>query len=291
MSMPQKVRTVVFPAAGLGTRFLPATKAIPKEMLTVLDRPLIQWVVEEAKQAGIERFVFVISKGKEAIVEHFRKHPEMEAMLQAKNKMKELVAVQHASIDGINLLVAYQDQPLGLGHAVWCAREQVGNEPFAVVLPDEIVHHGQGALAQAVDVYNKVGGNVITVLEVPKEDVSKYGICAIGSDDGRTVSITDLVEKPKVEEAPSNICIHGRYILQPEIFKILDEKKVGAGGEIQITDAMVKLIGTQPFHGVRVEGERYDCGQKLGFIKANIAMALDDADIGSAVRTFINKEK
>jgi UTP--glucose-1-phosphate uridylyltransferase len=289
MTSIKKVRKAVFPAAGLGTRFLPATKAVPKEMLTVVDRPLIQWVVEEARQAGIEQFIFVVSNGKEAIINHFDKHAELNKMLATKGKSKELAAVEAAEIPVGHFSFVRQPEPLGLGHAVWCARELVGDEPFAVILPDEIVHNKVGALGQAVEVYNRTGGNVITVAEVPRADTQKYGVCDISSDDGRVVQIKGLVEKPKPEDAPSNLCIHGRYILQPELFDILDEKKTGAGGEIQITDAMQRLIEKQTFHGVRVEGARHDCGQKMGFIEANIAMALQDADIGPAVKAMLKK--
>jgi len=289
MSAIRKVRKAIFPAAGLGTRFLPATKAMPKEMLTVLDRPLIQWVVQEARDAGIEQFIFVISNGKDPIINHFDKNPELHDTLKRRGKTKELALVEAAEMPVGFFSTVRQPEPLGLGHAVWCARELVGDEPFAVILPDEIVQAPKGALTQAMEVYEKTGGNVITVTEVPRADTSKYGICATASDDGRVVEINGLVEKPHPDEAPSNISIHGRYIFQPEIFKILDEKKIGAGGEIQLTDAMAKLIETQKFHGVRVEGKRYDCGQKLGFVEANIAMAVSDPDIGPTVKAMLQK--
>lgn len=280
----QKVRKAVFPAAGLGTRFLPATKAMPKEMLTLLDRPLIQHVVEEAQEAGIEQFVFVLSRGKTIMEDHLDMQVELLKTLEARGKIKELQIVEDSTIPAGSAIFVRQPEPLGLGHAVWCARHVVGNEPFAVILPDEVVLGEKSCLAQAMDVYNQHGGNVITVSEVAREDTSKYGICALKSDDGRTVEISGFVEKPKVEEAPSNISIHGRYIFQPRLFDFLEEKRLGAGGEIQLTDAMVKLVAEQTFRGVRVEGERYDCGQKLGFVMANLAFALRDKSVSADVR-------
>ena len=280
----QKVRKAVFPAAGLGTRFLPATKAMPKEMLTLLDRPLIQHVVEEAQEAGIEQFIFIISRGKSVIEDHLDMQLDLVKTLQARGKIKELQIVEASTLGAGMAMFVRQPEPLGLGHAVWCARNTIGNEPFAVILPDEVVLGDKSCLAQAMDVYNQHGGNVITVTEVAREDTSKYGICALKGDDGRTVEISGFVEKPKPEDAPSNICIHGRYILQPRLFDFLEEKKLGAGNEIQLTDALVRLVAEQPFRGVRVQGERYDCGQKLGFVMANLAFALRDPDVAADVR-------
>ena len=282
-----RVRKAVFPAAGLGTRFLPATKAMPKEMLTLLDRPLIQHVVEEAMEAGIEQFIFVVSQGKTALEDHFDKQVELMRTLEARGKKIELKLVEDSTIPAGDFAFVRQPEPLGLGHAVWCARHAVGDEPFAVILPDEVVLGERSCLAQAMDIYNEIGGNVITVAEVAKEDTSKYGICALASDDGRVARISGFVEKPKAEEAPSNLSIHGRYIFQPRMFALLEEKRIGAGGEIQLTDAMARLVAEQPFHGVRVTGERYDCGNKQGFVLANVAFALRDPTVGPAVRQAI----
>lgn len=290
MSSIQKVRKAVFPAAGLGTRFLPATKAMPKEMLTLLDRPLIEHVVDEAREAGIEHFIFVVSRGKTPLEDHFDKQVELLRTLEARGKTKEIQIVEESTISAGYAAYVRQPEPLGLGHAVWCARYAIGNEPFAVILPDEVVlphQGGKSCLAQAMEVYNEKGGNVITVAEVAREDTSKYGICAIKEDDGSRVEITGFVEKPKPEDAPSTVCIHGRYIFQPRLFDFLEEKRLGAGGEIQLTDAMVQLVAEQQFHGVRVEGDRFDCGNKQGFVLANVAFALRDAGIADNVRASL----
>jgi UTP--glucose-1-phosphate uridylyltransferase len=283
----KKVRKAVFPVAGLGTRFLPATKAMPKEMLTVVDKPLIQYAVEEALEAGVEQIIFVTGRGKGALEDHFDISYELEATMRARGKSLSL-------IDGIRQqpgspVYVRQQEPLGLGHAVWCAREIVGDEPFAVLLPDELMVGRPNFTAQMVDAYNKVGGNVIGALEVPDEETSKYGIISPGKVDGRLTEVTALVEKPAPGTSPSNLMIPGRYILQPEVMHILDAKETGAGGEIQLTDAMARLIGDQPFHGFTFDGDRYDCGDKAGFIQANLALALARDDIGPAVRTFASK--
>lgn len=275
------VRKAVFPVAGLGTRFLPATKAMPKEMLTVVDKPLIQYAVEEALEAGVEQIIFVTGRGKGALEDHFDISYELEATMKARGKSLTL-------IDGIRQkpgspVYVRQQEPLGLGHAVWCAREIVGDEPFAVLLPDELMVGG--FLKQMVGAYEQVGGNVIGALEVPDSETDKYGIISPGKRDGRLTEVTALVEKPK-GKAPSNLMIPGRYILQPEVMQVLDAQEPGAGGEIQLTDAMAKLIGQQPFHGFTFDGQRYDCGDKAGFIQANLALALARDDIGPAVRGF-----
>jgi len=280
----KKVRKAVFPVAGLGTRFLPATKAMPKEMLTVVDKPLIQYAVEEALEAGIEQIIFVTGRGKGALEDHFDISYELEATMRERGKSLSL-------IDGIRQqpgspVYVRQQEPLGLGHAVWCAREIVGDEPFAVLLPDELMVGRPNFTAQMVEAYNQVGGNVIGALEVPDEETSKYGIISPGTIDGRLTEVTALVEKPAKSTSPSNLMIPGRYILQPEVMRILDRKEKGAGGEIQLTDAMAQLIGQQPFHGFTFDGDRYDCGDKAGFIQANLAFALARDDIGPAVRTF-----
>ena len=277
----KKVRKAVFPVAGLGTRFLPATKAMPKEMLTVVDKPLIQYAVEEALEAGIEQIIFVTGRGKGALEDHFDISYELEATMKARGKSL-------AVLDGIRQkpgspVYVRQQEPLGLGHAVWCAREIVGDEPFAVLLPDELMVGG--FMKQMVDAYDQVGGNVIGALEVPDSETDKYGIISPGKQDGRLTEVTALVEKPK-GKAPSNLMIPGRYILQPEVMDVLDAQAPGAGGEIQLTDAMAKLIGKQPFHGFTFDGQRYDCGDKAGWLTANLALGVAREDIGPAVREF-----
>jgi len=282
------VRKAVFPVAGLGTRFLPATKAMPKEMLTVVDKPLIQYAVEEAREAGIEQIIFVTGRGKGALEDHFDISYELEVTMRARGKSL-------APIDGIRQkpgspVYVRQQEPLGLGHAVWCAREIVGDEPFAVLLPDELMVGSPNFLAQMVKAYERVGGNIVGALEVAPEETDKYGIISPGKIDGRLTEVTALVEKPAQGTAPSNLMIPGRYILQPEVMKILDNPVKGAGGEIQLTDAMAQLIGRQPFHGFTFDGARYDCGDKAGFIQANVALALARPDIGPAVRSFIEQQ-
>jgi UTP--glucose-1-phosphate uridylyltransferase len=275
------VRKAVFPVAGLGTRFLPATKAMPKEMLTVVDKPLIQYAVEEAIEAGIEQIIFVTGRGKGALEDHFDISYELEATMKARGK--SLAAIEGIRQTPGSPVYVRQQEPLGLGHAVWCAREIVGDEPFAVLLPDELMVGG--FMAQMVEAYGRVGGNVIGALKVPEEETHKYGIISPGARDGRLTEVTALVEKPQ-GKAPSNLMIPGRYILQPEVMTVLDAQKPGAGGEIQLTDAMAQLIGRQPFHGFTFDGQRYDCGDKAGFIQANLALALAREDIGPAVRDF-----
>ncbi len=281
------VRKAVFPVAGLGTRFLPATKVMPKEMLTLVDRPLIQHAVEEAQKAGIEEFVFVISPGKEMLKDHFTPHKELNKALEARGKTQELQKLESFEIAEGKLHLAYQDEPLGLGHAIWCAREFIGDEPFAILLPDDVVLGDKPCLSQMIEAYNATGGNLVAVVDVPKEDTRKYGILDIASDDGKLVDIKGLVEKPEPQDAPSTLSVIGRYILQPEIFEKLESHEKGAGGEIQITDAMAKLIGAQPFHGLRFEGTRYDCGHHLGFIEANIAFGMQNSNIGPQVTEIL----
>jgi UTP--glucose-1-phosphate uridylyltransferase len=287
--MIRPVRKAVFPVAGLGTRFLPATKAIPKEMLPLVDRPLIQHAVDEARAAGIEQFVFVTSRGKSALEDHFDLNAELNAVLKARGKTELLKLVEETQIQPGSLAYVRQAEPLGLGHAVWCAREFVGDEPFAVLLPDEQVLHERPCLAQMMDAYSTVGGNLLSVFEVPREQTNRYGILDIAADDGRLVAVKGLVEKPAPEKAPSNLSIQGRYILQPEVFGHLSAFERGAGGEIQLTDAMAKLIGRQPFHGFRFEGARFDCGDKLGFVLANVAYALHRGDMAATVRAELKK--
>ncbi|MDY0029093.1 MAG: UTP--glucose-1-phosphate uridylyltransferase [Pseudobdellovibrionaceae bacterium] len=281
------VRKAVFPVAGLGTRLLPATKVMPKEMLTILDRPLIQMAVEEARQAGIEEFIFVISSGKDILIRQFEYPQALMDMLEKRNKIEQIEKVKASSLPEGAIKTASQEIALGLGHAVWCAKDLVGNEPFAVILPDDTVRHERSCLAQMMDAYNKNGGNVVATCEVEIKDASKYGMLDITSRDGQTVSVKGLVEKPKAEDAPSNMAIFGRYILQPEIFNYLDRHEKGAGGEIQLTDAMVHLIKDQPFHGFAFEGERLDCGSESGFIKAQIAYALDKESIAPEIAEYM----
>jgi UTP--glucose-1-phosphate uridylyltransferase len=281
----KKVRKAVFPVAGLGTRFLPATKAVPKEMLTVVDRPLIQYAVEEALEAGIEQMIFVTGRGKTALEDHFDIAYELEAVMRGRGKSLDILDSTRMPAGAI--VSVRQQEPLGLGHAVWCARDIVGDEPFAVLLPDDLMVGDPGCLAQMVEAYNRVGGNIVCVEEVPEERTASYGIVAPGTRDGRLTEVKGLVEKPKPAEAPSNLGIVGRYILQPEVMRILDNPERGAGGEIQLTDAMAKLIGEQPFHGLTVTGERHDCGDKIGFVKANLALALKRDDVAPALREYL----
>jgi len=282
--MIRPVRKAVFPVGGYGTRFLPATKAMPKEMLPVVDKPLIQYAVEEAKAAGITHFIFVTSRGKSALEDHFDVNFDLERLLEANKKSAELDIVRAISPKEGQMSYTRQPAPLGLGHAVWCAREIVGNEPFAVLLPDDLVMADTPCMKQLVDAYNVKGGNVVAVQDVPRAETRKYGVLDIAKDEGKLVSVKGLVEKPAPENAPSTLTIIGRYILQPELFTQLDKQERGAGGEIQLTDAMAKLIGTQPFHGYRFDGTRYDCGDKVGFLTANLAFALRRPDLAPRVR-------
>lgn len=278
------IRKAVFPVAGLGTRFLPATKAIPKEMLPIVDSPLIQYAVDEAREAGIEQMIFVTGRGKSAIEDHFDIAYELEKTMSERGK--DLSVLEPTRLGPGNCAYVRQQEPLGLGHAIWCARDIVGNEPFAIFLPDEFMHGSPGCMKQMVDAYHKIGGNVISVLEIPHEKVSSYGVIAPGKIDGAVTEVMGLVEKPKVEDAPSNLIISGRYILQPEVMRVLEHQEKGAGGEIQLTDAMAQMIGNQPFHAVTFDGNRYDCGSKVGYIEANLAVALSRADMADEVRAI-----
>ncbi len=280
----KRLRKAVFPVAGLGTRFLPATKAMPKEMLTVVDKPLIQYAVEEALEAGIEQIIFVTGRNKGSLEDHFDISYELEDTMKARGK--SLDAIRHIRMKPGSPVYIRQQEPLGLGHAVWCAREIVGDEPFAVLLPDELMVGTPGFMKQMVEAYNQVGGNVIGALEVPDAATDKYGIISPGAIDGRLTEVKALVEKPKQGTAPSNLMIPGRYILQPEVMRILENQEKGAGDEIQLTDAMAQLIGNQPFHGFTFDGQRFDCGDKAGYVQANFALALAREDIGSGVRQF-----
>ena len=282
------IRKAVFPVAGLGTRFLPATKAIPKELLPIVDRPLIQYAVDEAREAGIEQLIFVTGRGKTAIVEHFDTAYELEATMTGRGKSLDVLDPTRL-LPG-NLVTVRQQVPLGLGHAIWCARAIVGDEPFAIFLPDELMIGTPGCMRQMVDAYAHVGGNLISVLEVPREEVSSYGVIAPGAKVNHELTeVTGLVEKPPVDKAPSNLIISGRYILQPEVMRVLENQEKGAGGEIQLTDAMAQMIGNQPFHAVNFAGKRYDCGSKIGFIEATLALALAREDMGAEVREMAKR--
>lgn len=286
--MQKPIRKAVFPVAGLGTRFLPATKAIPKEMLPIIDRPLIQYAVDEAREAGIDQLIFVTGRGKTSIVEHFDTAFELESTMKERDKNLEVLSPTR--IQPGNLVTVRQQVPMGLGHAIWCARAIVGDEPFAIFLPDELMIGTPGCMKQMVDAYNEVGGNLISVLEVPQEEVSSYGVIAPGARVSDTLTeVTGLVEKPKREEAPSNLIISGRYILQPEVMRTLEGQEKGAGGEIQLTDAMARMIGTQPFHAVTFAGKRYDCGSKVGFVEATLALALERPDMRDEVRAMAQR--
>jgi UTP--glucose-1-phosphate uridylyltransferase len=288
--MTAPVRKAVFPVAGLGTRFLPATKVMPKEMLTVVDRPLIQHVVDEARAAGIEHFIFVTGRNKEVIEDHFDKQIELEQALAARGKKAELAALERDLPGAGQTSFTRQQEPLGLGHAVWCARELVGDEPFALLLPDVLVKtDGKTCLGQMLDVYERHGGNILAVEQLPPDELKNYGVVSVGQCNGRVFPIDGMVEKPKPGTAPSDLTILGRYILQPEIFAILGEQEMGAGGEVQLTDAMLKLMQQQPFHALKYEGRSFDCGSKLGFLTANVAYALDRPDLGPALAAQIKK--
>lgn len=287
--MTDKIRKAVFPVAGLGTRFLPATKSIPKEMLPVVDKPLIQYAVEEALDAGVEEFIFVTGRGKTALEDHFDIDPQLEQTLNARGKSDELAAVRAPVCEAGRVSFTRQQEPLGLGHAVWCARDLVGNEPFAVMLPDDLVLSDTPCLKQMVGAFGETGGNIVAVMDVPKEHTNRYGILDVGTDDGRLAEVKGLVEKPDPADAPSTLSVIGRYILLPEVFGHLDRKERGAGNEIQLTDAMAHMIGKSPFHGLRFEGTRFDCGDKLGWLEANIAFSLARDDMAGPARKLLKR--
>jgi UTP--glucose-1-phosphate uridylyltransferase len=281
------VRKAVFPVAGLGTRILPATKAVPKEMLTIVDKPLIQYAVEEARAAGIEQMIFVTGRGKDALEDHFDIGFELEATMRERGKSLD-------PLDGTRfppgaIVSVRQQAPLGLGHAVWCAREIVGDEPFAVLLPDDLMVGAPGCLAQMIRAYDEVGGNIVCAQDVPRERTASYGIVTPGARHGALTEVQGLVEKPKPQDAPSTLGVVGRYILQPEIMPILETIGKGAGGEIQLTDGMAALIGKQPFHAVTFEGERHDCGDAKGFVLANLALGMARGDIAPALRAWLDE--
>ena len=286
--MAQRVRKAVLPVAGLGTRFLPATKAMAKEMLTVVDRPLIQYAIEECLDAGIDEFVFVTGRNKSAIEDHFDSAYELEATLERRgNKAAELKLTQAATLKQGNAIFTRQQKPLGLGHAVWCARHWIGREPFAVLLPDELMVSSPTCTAQLVIAHEKTGGNIMAVMNVPREQTKSYGIVAVKPEKDGLAEMTGIVEKPKPEEAPSTLAWIGRSIVLPEVFDHLDKHEKGAGGEIQLTDAMAKMIGSKPFHAMTYTGQRYDCGSRIGFLEANIGVALNRADTAAETRALL----
>ncbi len=287
MTSRKPIRKAVFPVAGLGTRFLPATKAIPKEMLPIIDRPLIQYAVDEAREAGIEQMIFVTGRGKTALIDHFDMAFELETTLR--DREKDMSLLEPTRLSPGNLVTVRQQVPMGLGHAIWCARAIVGDEPFAIFLPDELMVGSPGCMKQMVDAYEQVGGNLISVLEVPEEEVSSYGVIAPGETRGQLTEVLGLIEKPRREDAPSNLIISGRYILQPEVMQVLSGQQKGAGGEVQLTDAMARMIGSQPFHAVTFAGRRFDCGSKAGFVEATLAMALERPDMAQDVRAMARR--
>lgn len=287
--MVRPVRKAVFPVAGLGTRFLPATKAMPKEMLTIVDKPLIQYAVEEAQAAGIEEFIFVTGRNKTVMMDHFDHSFELEQVLRERGKDDALKLITDLMPKPGQMSSTRQQRPLGLGHAVWCARNFIHGEPFAVLLADDLILAKPGVMKQMIDAYNEVGGNVVAVEDVPRQYTNRYGILDVEHDDGRLAKARGLVEKPAPEKAPSTLSIIGRYILQPEVFDQLSRQEKGAGGEIQLTDAVARTIGSVSFHGYRFEGERFDCGHRRGFIEANIAFAMQLDDLRDQVVEVLKK--
>jgi UTP--glucose-1-phosphate uridylyltransferase len=285
--MIKSLRKAVLPVAGLGTRFLPATKAIAKEMLPIVDKPLIQYAVEEARAAGIEQFCMITGRGKTALVEHFDVAYELEETLRSRNKKEALDALKHTHSEPGSIVTVRQQTPMGLGHAIWCARAFIGDDPFAILLPDDLILSDKPCLVQLAEAYYQTGGNVVAVAEVPWEQTGRYGILKTGTDDGRLVEVTGLVEKPAPKDAPSNLSIIGRYILMPQVIGYLARMERGAGNEVQLTDGMARLIGEQPFYGLRFQGRRFDCGDKIGFLEAQIAFALKRPELADAVRAFL----
>jgi UTP--glucose-1-phosphate uridylyltransferase len=283
----KKLRKAVLPVAGLGTRFLPATKAMAKEMLPIVDKPLIQYAIEEAQAAGIEQFCLVSGRGKTALIDHFDVAYELEATLRERGKTDMLTMLDAMKVQPGSITTVRQQVPLGLGHAIWCARAFIGDDPFAILLPDDLVLSDAPCLKQLADAYAQTGGNVVAVAEVPRDQTNKYGILRVGQDDGRMVEVLGLVEKPNPADAPSNLSVIGRYVLLPEVIGHLSQMERGAGNEVQLTDAMAKMIGNTPFHGLRYEGRRFDCGDKIGFLEAQIAFALKRPELAPAVREFM----
>ena len=281
------IKKAVFPVAGMGTRFLPATKVMPKELFPIVDRPLLQYAVDEALEAGIEQMIFVNGRGKGMIEDHFGMAFELERNMADRSKDRSVL--EGTRLRPGDCVFVRQQEPLGLGHAIWCARDIIGDEPFAIFLPDEFMVGSPGCMKQMVSAYDRLGGNIVCALEIPIEDTPSYGVIDPGYRDGPITEVKGLVEKPAAGTAPSNLILPGRYILQPEVMRILETQEAGAGGEIQLTDAMAQMIGKQPFHGVTFEGKRYDCGSKQGYVEANLALALDHPEIGSDIRAMAEK--
>lgn len=286
--MAPKVTKAVFPVAGMGTRFLPATKSVPKEIMTLVDRPLIQYAIDEAREAGITEFIFVTARGKSALEDYFDLSADLEAKLEAKGKTDLLEVLRKTNMDSGAIAYIRQQKALGLGHAVWCARRLVGNEPFAVILPDDVIAAETSCLKQMVDAYQDVGGCMVAAMEVPPEKAEAYGVLDIAEDHGALVRAKGMVEKPKAGEAPSNLAVIGRYILPPEVMHTLDQKKIGAGGEIQLTDAIAAEINGSGVHGLRFRGQRFDCGSKSGFLQATVAYGLAREDLREEFGAYLD---
>ncbi len=285
--MKHKVTKAIFPVAGMGTRFLPATKSIPKEIMTLVDQPLIQYAIDEARDAGIEEFIFVTSRGKSALEDYFDGAPQLEATLQRKGKTALLDQLKRTDMESGAIAYVRQREALGLGHAVWCARRLIGDEPFAVLLPDDVIKADKSCLAQMVEAYEETGGNMVAAMEVSMDKISSYGTLAIKEDMGHMVSVSGMVEKPKQEDAPSNLAVIGRYILDPKVLANLDEMKIGAGGEIQLTDAIAEEIEGTGVYGYRFRGERYDCGSKAGYLQATVAFGMERDDLRDEFTDFL----
>lgn len=287
---PRKVTKAVFPVAGLGTRFLPATKSIPKEIMTLVDRPLIQYAIDEARAAGIKEFIFVTSRGKSALEDYFDHAPELESALRKKGKEDLLEVLKDTNMDSGAIAYVRQNRPMGLGHAVWCARRLIGNEPFAVLLPDDVIAAEKSCLAQMVEAYEQTGGNMVAAMEVPPAKASSYGVLDIAEDMGTIVRAKGMVEKPKAEEAPSNLAVIGRYILSPKVLTNLNRMKQGAGGEIQLTDAIAEEVGAEGtgVYGYRFRGQRYDCGSKAGFLQATVAFGMARPDLRDEFTAYLH---
>ena len=288
--MTKRVTKAIFPVAGLGTRFLPATKSIPKEIMTLVDRPLIQYAIDEARAAGISEFIFVTSRGKSALEDYFDRAPELENALEKKGKVKLLEALQESNMDSGAIAYTRQNQPLGLGHAVWCARRLLGDEPFAVILPDDVIAAETPCLQQMVEAHQETGGNMVAAMEVPDSMISSYGVLDVKEDMGSVVSVRGMVEKPPQESAPSNLAVIGRYILTPKVMNNLNEKKTGAGGEIQLTDAIAReIVDSDDVYGFRFRGQRFDCGSKAGFLQATVAFGLAREDLREEFGQFLTE--
>lgn len=288
--MSRSVKTAVFPVAGMGTRFLPATKSVPKEIMTLVDRPLVQYAIDEARAAGIEEFIFVTSRGKSALEDYFDAAPQLEQTLEDKGKTKLLEILRNTNMDSGAIAYVRQTRALGLGHAVWCARRLLGNEPFAVILPDDVIAAEKPCLAQMVEAYQELGGNMVATMEVPMDKASAYGIVDVEEDMGSVVRVKGMIEKPKAEDAPSNLAVIGRYILSPEVLDNLDKGQIGAGGEIQLTDAIAQEITNKNnVYGFRFSGQRYDCGSKAGFLQATVSFALARPDLRDELSDFLQE--